>query len=68
MGRVLKDLRIKKEGSKTFKSKYGDPDEVYSISRIESTIDKLTSRLKNIQSGKGVKDYINIVYVKKRYW
>ena len=61
---VLKDIRIKKEGSKTFKSKYGDPDEVYSISRIESTIDKLTSRLKNIQSGKGVKDYINIVYVK----
>ena len=60
----LKNLRKKKEGSVTFKSKYGDPDEVYSISRIESTIDKLTQRLKNIKEGGGVKDYINIVYIK----
>ena len=60
----LKNLRKKKEGSVTFKSKYGDPDEVYSLTRIESTIDKLTDRLNNIQKGKGVKDYINIVYVK----
>ena len=61
---TLKDIRKKGEGSRTFKSKYGDPDEVYSISRIESTIDKLTERLKRIQKGKGVKDYINIVYIK----
>ena len=61
---TLKDIRKKGLGSRTFKSKYGDPDEVYSISRIESTIDKLTERLKRIQKGKGVKDYINIVYIK----
>ena len=60
----LKNLRKKKEGSVTFKSKYGDPDEIYSLTRIESTIDKLTQRLKNIQEGGGVKDYINIVYIK----
>jgi hypothetical protein len=60
----LKNLRQKKQGSVTFKSKYGDPDEVYSLSRIESNIDKLTKRLKNIQEGSGVKDYINIVYIK----
>ena len=60
----LKNLRKKKEGSVTFKSKYGDPDEIYSLTRIESTIDKLTQRLKNIKDGGGVKDYINIVYIK----
>ncbi len=61
---TLKDIRKKGLGARTFKSKYGDPDEVYSISRIESTIDKLTKRLERIQKGKGVKDYINIVYIK----
>ena len=61
---TLIDMKKKNLGSKTFKSKYGDPDEIYSVTRIESTIDKLTNRLKNIQEGKGVKDYINIVYVK----
>jgi|TARA_R110000851_G_scaffold227659_2_gene380474 hypothetical protein len=60
----LENLLKDKQTSKTFKSKYGDPDEVYPISRIKSNIEKLTNRLKNIQDGKGVKDYINIVYIK----
>ena len=60
----LKRLRKQGQGSVTYKSKYGDPDEVYALSRIEATIDKLTKRLKRIQEGKGVKNYINIVYVK----
>ena len=60
----LENLLKDKQSSKTFKSKYGDPDEVYPISRIKSNIEKLTNRLKNIQDGKGVKDYINIVYIK----
>ena len=48
----LENLLKDKQTSKTFKSKYGDPDEVYPISRIKSNIEKLTNRLKNIQDGK----------------
>ena len=61
----LKNLRTKKEGSVSFTSKYGDQETTtYNISRIEKEIEKLTQRLKRIQEGQGVKDYINIVYIK----
>ena len=50
--------------SKTYTSKIDGTATTYNISRIEKTIEELTDRLKRIQSGQGVKDYINIVYVK----
>ena len=61
----LKNLRTKGEGSVSFTSKYGKKETtVYNISRIEKEIDKLTKRLERIKRGQGVKDYINIVYIK----
>ena len=60
----LKQLREKGLGSKTYTSKIDGTATTYNISRIEKTIEELTDRLKRIQSGQGVKDYINIVYVK----
>ena len=60
----LKQLREKGLGAKTYTSKIDGTATTYNISRIEKTIDELTDRLKRIQSGQGVKDYINIVYVK----
>ena len=61
----LKNLRTKGQGSVSFTSKYGKKETtVYNISRIEKEIDKLTKRLERIKRGQGVKDYINIVYIK----
>jgi len=60
----LKQMREKGLGSKTYKSKIDGTTTTYNISRIEKTIEELTDRLKAIQSGSGVKNYINLVYVK----
>ena len=61
----LKKLKDKKLGAVSYTNKYKDKETTtYNISRIEKEIDKLTQRLKRIQDGQGVKDYVNIVYIK----